>query len=503
MKRLTLDARIALCVGFGVLMLLALTASNGYVRDEGFYFRAAREYNAWSFDFSDDALKRTFGFNTEHPGFAKIMMGWTWRVMHVGLGLCSGATGFRLGAMVLVAVGAAFTYLFGLRLTGSRVVGLLAIAFYFGSPHVFYHAHLACFDAPVTGLIVAATYAFWRSTESRRWVPPAGLLWGIALATKHNAVFTYAGFGLTWLIVSPRKPPLSLWVIPIVGALVFYVFYPYGWHHPLERIGAYYDYHAHHEHYPVDFFGTLYTKPPFPLGYAFRMTALTVPLVTLVLGCVGVVRWMRVRSYGAVLLVLGVLIPLLVISFPSVPIFGGTKHWMPMMPFFCIAAASVLAEIASKGRVAIAVSAVAVVLPWFDVIRTHPNGQTYFNELVMGHQGGAYLGLPRTFWGGDGRAMLATLNASADPHAKVFTHRMNTGDWNQYRADGLVRPDLIQVRTPAEADWGLMYHQREHQDVEYLYWQRHAVLVDTLMYDGVSLVSLYRLNTAPSSASTD
>jgi 4-amino-4-deoxy-L-arabinose transferase-like glycosyltransferase len=479
----TMNTRIAIAVGCAVFLLLALTASNGFVRDEGFYFFAARQYNAWNFDFSDAGLVKTFGYNHEHPGFAKILMGWTWSL--TGLG----ATGFRLGAILLTAIGAAFTFLFGAKLRDTPT-GLCAVIMYFAAPHVFYHAHLACFDAPVTGLIVASTYAFWRSTESKRWIAPACIFWGLALATKHNAVFTLGGFVIASALM--KRAPLSLVLMPIAGLVIFYVFYPYGWHHPLQRIGAYYAYHAHHEHYPVDFFGTLYTKPPFPIGYAFRMTALTVPLVTLVLGCIGLVRVAK-REWGPVLLLLGALIPPLVISFPTVPIFGGTKHWMPMMPFFCIAAASVLVEIARSNRTALALSALALALPIADTIRTHPHGQTYFNELVLGHQGAAYAGLPRTFWGGDGRAMLDTLNRKAEEGAKVFTHRMNVGDWRQYRDDGLVRKDLVQVKTPAEADWGLMYHQREHQEVEYLYWQRGGVLVDTLMFDGVPLVSLYAL----------
>ena len=322
-RRLSPDTVIALAVFAATVVLLVATASNGYVRDEGFYFRAAREYNAWSFDFSDAGLTKTFGYNTEHPGFVKILMGITWRSAHVALNLCNGATGFRLGAIFIVATGAAFTYLFAVELSARRTrwrensaaigamphpraTALIALVFLFSAPHVFYHAHLACFDGPIMALIIASTYAFWRSTESKHWIIPACVLWGLALATKHNAVFTLAGFCLAAAIVRWRKPPLSLLLMPVIGLIVFYIFYPYGWWHPLERIGAYYNYHAHHEHYPVDFFGTLYVKPPFPVGYAFRMTALTVPFVTLVLGVVGLAKIARTARAGDEIPSLGV-----------------------------------------------------------------------------------------------------------------------------------------------------------------------------------------------------
>ncbi|MBI3178608.1 MAG: glycosyltransferase family 39 protein, partial [Deltaproteobacteria bacterium] len=187
------DSVIATLVGAAAVVLLAATATNGFVRDEGYYFRAAREYFSWFqtlwekfpelHHFSDATLTRAFGYNIEHPGLVKILSGWTWYVAH-SRGT-SQATGFRLAAQIITGVGTAFTYLLGARLT-SRGVGLLAVVLLFACPHVFYHAHLACFDAPVMALTVVTTYAFWRSLSSRRWIVLAGVAWGLALATKHN-----------------------------------------------------------------------------------------------------------------------------------------------------------------------------------------------------------------------------------------------------------------------------------------------------------------------------
>jgi hypothetical protein len=161
------SALLACGVGLAVLVVLLGTASQGFVRDEGYYFRAAREYHAWFehfferglSSFADSTLMHDFGYNTEHPGFVKLLMGWTWKIAHVWLGATTGATGFRLGSMLLVALGAAFTFLFGARLSREHgvAVGLLAVAFLFTAPHVFFHAHLAAFDGPIMGLSVAAT----------------------------------------------------------------------------------------------------------------------------------------------------------------------------------------------------------------------------------------------------------------------------------------------------------------------------------------------------------
>jgi 4-amino-4-deoxy-L-arabinose transferase-like glycosyltransferase len=491
MKR---DTVIAIGVGFIVLVTLVATATEGYVRDEGYYFKAARDYHAWFLhpSFDDAVLTRDFGYNTEHPGFVKILAGFT-------AALVPGALGYRLASMLIVAVGAVFTFFYGLRLFG-RWTGLLAVALLFTMPHVFYHSHLACFDAPLMALSVIATYCFWRACDERRWVVPAAVTWGLALATKHNAVFVLAGFVLATLLARAAQfafrerrltipaLPVALLVTPVIGLIVLYVFYPYGWHHPLERLNAYYAYHMQHEHYPVDFFGTLYTAPPFPWGYAFRMTALTVPLTTLTLGILGLVTIARRRrDLGAVLLLVGALVPPLVISFPTVPIFGGTKHWMAMMPFFCIAAASVVV------RYRILLSIALIALPLFETVRVNPHGQTYFNELVMGHQGAAALGLPRTFWGGDARDLLPYLNAHAEQGALVYTGRMNQLDWEQYQSDGLARADLQFTTDLRAARWAFVWHQREHQGVEYSLWDRVTKPEAEIGFDGVPLVSLYRL----------
>ncbi|MBI3179398.1 MAG: hypothetical protein HYZ27_07030 [Deltaproteobacteria bacterium] len=306
----------------------------------------------------------------------------------------------------------------------------------------------------------------------------------------------------------------------LIGPLLLYLFYPYGWHAPFQRLAAYYAYHLRHEHYPVEYFRELFTGPPFPVSYPFVMSGITIPLVVLAPGVLGLAMW-AVQGIAATrrairrmappprpaiatwLIVLSVLIPPAIIAHPSVPIFGGTKHWMSMMPFFAILAAWVIIEAARQlttllpgGRVLAAVMiAVATVLPTMETASTHPYGHTYYNELVGGHQGGARLGMPRTFWGGDARALLPILNEKATIGASVFTHRMNLDSFRAYQTDGLLRGDLRFAADLRRADWALINHQREYQDAEYKVWaltgnKRPAA---SLMFDGVPIVSLYAL----------
>ncbi len=539
------DTGISILIGLLVVLGLTATADQGYVRDEGYYFKAAREYHAWFEElwrnlwagrlgesFSTATLSRAFGYNTEHPGFVKLLMGWSWKLFHEWLGVVGDATGYRLGSILMNGVGAAFTYLLGVRVW-NRSVGVLGVALLFACPHVYYHSHLACFDGPITAMTVVVTYAFLRSLQSWRWVIATGLLWGVAVATKHNALFLIPtlllAYGLSrlaefrwtpqWRLSLPAVP-LAIFAIAVLGPLVFFVTYPYGWPAPMSRIGAYYSYHLHHEHYPVDYFGTLYTEPPFPVSFPFVMSAITVPLVVLLPGIVGwlLVSWRALRALvlafktrtemseagsAAWLLTVSAFIPPAIIAEPSVPIFGGTKHWMPMMPFFALFAAAVvvaacreLAHVRRWGqRLVPVLLALVVLLPAFETYRTERDGQTYFNELILGHQGGAALGMPRTFWGGYGVRLLPLINERARPGAGVYTHRMNYDDFAAYQRNGLLRTDLRFVSELRQADYALTYHQREYQDAEYRVWaftgDRRPLA--SVTFDGVATVSLYEL----------
>jgi len=241
------------------------------------------------------------------------------------------------------------------------------------------------------------------------------------------------------------------------------------------------------------------------------MSAMTIPLPTLLLGLLGLGFLIRrlitaVRAASSPmkewLLLLNVLVPPAVIALPTVPIFGGTKHWMTMMPFFCLPAADALWRAAlevkeRRGAVAAAVLVGGVLLiPIAETARTHPLGHTYFNEITGGQQGGAALGMPRTFWGGDGRELLEALNREARAGATVFTDRMNQDDFMAYQRDGLLRGDLRQVFDVRRAQWALINHQREYRHLEYAIWNlrgdRRAH--SSKAFDGVPIVSLYRLD---------
>jgi hypothetical protein len=189
-----LDRRIALGLFLGAFAVLwATEAAVGFVRDESVYFAAAEQCARWlqllfhapARAVSDAVTTQAFDFNHEHPLGMKLLFGLSWQLFH---GWLRPAAAFRLPAFALAASIPAVLHAWGSVLYGRRA-GLFAALCFLAVPRHFFHAHLACFDMPVAALWLLVVYAFWRSETDARWWAWTGLLWGAALATKHNALF--------------------------------------------------------------------------------------------------------------------------------------------------------------------------------------------------------------------------------------------------------------------------------------------------------------------------
>jgi hypothetical protein len=191
------DRRIALGLFVAAFAVLwATEAAVGFVRDETVYFAAAEQTVRWlryllqapGRAVTDAITTQAFDFNHEHPLGMKLLFGLSFQLFHETLGLVRPAAGFRLPAFALAASIPAVLHAWGSVLYGRRA-GLFAALCFLAVPRHFFHAHLACFDMPVAALWLAVVYAFWRAETDDGWWLWTALLWGAALATKHNALF--------------------------------------------------------------------------------------------------------------------------------------------------------------------------------------------------------------------------------------------------------------------------------------------------------------------------
>ncbi|MEM1022660.1 MAG: glycosyltransferase family 39 protein [Myxococcota bacterium] len=516
----------ALLTSGAYVVLLWLTAPEiGFTRDEGYYFKAAEQYFGWFEHWGDDAfgqkrIDAVFGYNHEHPPLVKLSQGATHALLSEGLGWTSPSTGFRAAGFLFAGLALLGTFLLGRRFFDSAT-GLLAACLLASIPRIFFDGHLACFDVPIMALWVWSLWAFARAWRGRRRdVLLAGFVFGLALSAKLNALFLPFVFGAFVLAEQPQdflprwrrsldgalefSSPVLPWrlvAVGVAGMLVFFALWPWLWPDPVDRVGEYLRFHLKHEHYPASYFGELLVAPPFPMSFPWVMSFFTVPSPVLLLGTVGLL-WAgaelvrpEVRGRSALLL-MGALLPIVLISLPGTPIFGGTKHWYNGMPVLCVLGARVAVDgfrhLAWPPRWRPAVAATCGLLLLapgvLGAVRVHPNGIGFYNELAGGVRGGAELGMQRAFWG----YVAAPLLDQLEPSSAVFFNRTNYDSYRMYRREGRLPEGTRYRNGPERADAAFHFEQPEHGEVLGQIWSEFGPRpVATVEQDGVTLAELY------------
>jgi hypothetical protein len=549
--------------GLALLYIVALVATArtiGFPRDEGVYFRAGSSYVGWWLQLlqrPEEALRQgaidaAWGFNHEHPPLMKTLFGVSWWALHEKWHVVTDAsTAYRFPAMCMAGGALWTTYVFGAR-AWSRSAGLVAALLLGLMPRVFFHSHLACFDVPMMTMWLLCLYVHWRAQEQGglRWALAAGVVFGLTLATKHNAwlvpavvvphaLFVHRTALLRELKAGRVSLPASLVSMALIGPLVFYALWPYVWNDTLARLEWWAEFHLNHEYYNIEYLGRNYFGPPSPKSYLPVMVLATVPAVTLLLFFVGASERATAagrRTYGwaqsklswvlpgprapshdlepvdgsekDLLIALGLLVAISLFFLPKTPIFGGTKHWLPAYPFVALLAGRGFDLVRTAMHRALAgiprakplacdavLFASVLVAPLAITAHSCPFGLSSYVPLVGGTAGGADLGLNRQFWGFTSQnAAEEYLNDNAPHSAAVFIHDTTWDAWAHMQEEGRVRSDLRAVGAPHEAQFALVEHELHMNELDYSIWVTFGTdaPVYIVEHDGVPIVSIYR-----------
>jgi hypothetical protein len=552
---------IGLVLGAVATLFLSLASTSvGYARDEGVYFEAGRHYAAWTsraLSEPGQAMKkktrdRYFRINKEHPPLMKLAAGVSGRLLAEapqGAAKASDDREFaegglipvmreggamRLPAQVLAGFGVFLLFMAGRRFGGTVSAGVLAAGWFVLQPRVFFHAGLNAFDVPIAVATLAVVLAYRKSLASARWGIALGLVLGVAIAVKHNALFLgpllalhyyatlgHARFRQGRSIQKAQLVPLPLVSMAVLGPLVAVALWPWLWGDPVARIGEYFAFHNEHAYYNMEFLGQNYNRPPLPISYPLLLTLATVPAISLLLAGIGLVLGVRedLRAgdtgdaepgtfnvplpdgwpqLNGFLLALLATFPLVLIALPWIPIFGGTKHWLTAYPFMALAAAFAWGRLwkpialPARFRQLPALAVALVLLPGaWATIDGHPYGLSQYSALAGGPRGAADAGLNRGFWG---YAAPAILDSASDVGSggTVFLHDIHESARRQYVREGRW-PEAWKPARINQARAAFLFHEKHFAVDEIGLWNRLGTTRPTLVItlDDVPLTSFY------------
>lgn len=463
----------------------------------------------------------------------------------------------RLPAQLLAGLAVALLFLAGAGLAGPPVprdrsqphvpsdtppvpaaspllAGLCAALWFIALPHVWFHAGLHAFDVPVAAATLVVVLIYRRALTDRRWALALGPALGVAISIKHNALFIPVLLALHYglcLLLARRRPTAGQWLplpflsMAVLAPLTVVALWPWLWSDPLGRLLDYLEFHRLHAYYNTEFLGINYNRPPLPISYPFVLTWATVPTGALLLALLGLVLGLRKDLRPAPVLkasstptttpspsptwsapLLGhdrrdgllwamfAAFPLVLIAAPTIPIFGGTKHWLTAYPFLALAAASAWIALAraarGRWRHAPAIVLLLLLVPGlWSTINGHPYGLSQYAPLVGGPRGAADLGLLRGFWG---HAVPPSLLDPTRPGAPIYLHDLHELARLQYQREGRWAPENAPAPV-GRARSALFFEERHMRTHELQIWSAQGTVAPTevLTLDDVPLTSRY------------
>ncbi|HET7506246.1 MAG TPA: glycosyltransferase family 39 protein [Kofleriaceae bacterium] len=582
---------------FATLVVVASQEEVGIARDEVVYLQNGARYASWwiglvtlRHGIDERSVTQTFGGpgasdnNREHPPLMKTLFGLSERLLHRDLGLVDEVTAFRLPSAIAHGVLVALVYALVLALWG-QAEAILAALLVVGLPRAVFHAGLACFDAPTMTLWFATVVAYWRCLDGRRWPWQAGVVWGLALATKHTALLLPFALGVHHAIIGvtaarrasrsgtasgtasvtasvtasatasatasvtasvtasggarrmlalARAAVAYRWRVivslAVLGPLTLFVLWPWLWFDPVHHVRDWLAFHTGHVHYNYEYLGRNWNAPRFPWHVALVTTLFTVPTATLAAAAVGAGVWIARRARRrapdaatpadetpeagpranapVALLVLSAAASIGPFFLGTTPIFGAEKHWMPVLPTICIAAAvgavwaarraATVCRLSERAAVFVVAGSILIAAA-AELSVAEPYALTWYSALAGGAPGGADLGMNRQFWGVAVRGVLPELAAEAAPTGTtyIYTHDASPA-WGLYQQQGLIPRTLI------DAGWeqagiehsqlAIVLHELHFNRHDYLIWRSYGTVQPSfvLRTAGVPIVSVYR-----------
>ncbi len=512
-----------------VVLLTATARDMGLTWDEPTYIVAAERYMAWfgelftnpAYALSPESVATYWTFNNEHPPMDKVWSGLVWLVTRH---LFDDLTAHRLGNILLVGLLVALLYgmvagQYGFTAGVGAVVALLTM------PRFFFHAHLAALDVPVGVMIFVVISVFWLGHDrpGLGWTLALGLVWGLALATKINALFVPPIVLFLWtLLFQPRRYLfLRLMFMGLMGVVFLRLSWPWLYYDSAKRLFAYLNFmtikHIEVEQY---YFGHLYVPPPW--HFPFVMTLVVVPFSVTALWLMGAWRVAKHKPNQTVgsLFVFGALVSIVILATGRSQVFDNERLVMPVFPFLAALAGVGFAWVAlrirewagRRGRLAwarpglLALGTIAFLPQVLVALGLYPHLLSYYSEAIGGLRGAQRLRLETTYWCETYAQALPYLNAHVPASGVLWAECPDVLAY--YQLHGRLRSDLqiangptaytvfssvtLNKATLEQADYVLIQYRQSGFYRPVRRWLQAREPEFQKNYRGIPLVAVYR-----------
>ena len=436
---------IALMAGVGVLASLDpagsypnLVEGPGVTLDEVFnvqmgvyQYRALNDHGwrLWTAPVRDEVFADRF-YNPDHPPLGRVWIGFChdltrFLVPPVETGALTVTACARTASAIAFAATVFLVGLYAGRWYGVTAGWTAALALTL-MPRVFAHAHLASLETS-TNLIFAAAVFFVadrlgrgpaQETTNRRLLTNAflaGLLFGLALLTKIQAVLLPVPISLWMLWRFRLRGLLPIGVFGLTGLAVFLLGWPWLWIDPAPHLLEYFRRGVERATVYCFYLGTRYPDVNVPWHYPLVLFAVTIPIGLHVLAVCGLVKNAKrapdsetaepdATRARTILLAGTVLFILVFFSLPGITVYDGSRLFLVADPLWAVlvgAGAEWTFRVLRKrwsSRVAAGVVAGIFAAQSYGVIALHPCQLSYYNAAMGGLRGADGCGMELSYW---------------------------------------------------------------------------------------------------------
>lgn len=353
----------------------------------------------------------------EYPPVAATLAAATSRAL-VALHLTDPFNGFHALNILLAAIVVVVLFRFGEREFGFAAA-IASVLFLFGMPRIVSELMVNIKDFPEMAfftLTLLTWFGAWRS-GSFGGIVASGVLWGLALGTKANALFLPAIALVVVLAVrrdDRRRMLLASASALLLGLVVAYLSWPFLWPDPITRIG----YHLRY----ITERGRL--SPSSVTTSPFAMIALTTPLPLLAAFAVGLLplaAGIRRRSHAHILVGAWIAVVALRLAIPGSVNFDVVRHFLEIFPPLALTAALGVVAISRRASLQALLIALVAGFSLAATIRDHPFETMYWNALAGGPAGARSRHIPQwgDYWAVSYRSGMQWLNEHAEKGSAV------------------------------------------------------------------------------------